>query len=102
MSILYKLQYNYSGMNQLQENQHYLRTHDPKEVSNLFLGDAFHWLTRTTTTKDTTEIKQWVKPLKQRKTQQQETLVHVISILNITGYATQLNRQKINEMMDAL
>ena len=37
-----------------------------------------------------------------KKTQQQETLVHVISILNSTRYATQLNRQKINEVMDAL
>ena len=31
-----------------------------------------------------------------------ETLVHVISILNITRYATQVNRQKINKVMDAL
>ena len=30
---------------------------------------------------------------------QQETLVHVISILNITRYATQVNRQHINIVM---
>ena len=32
----------------------------------------------------------------------QEILVHVISILNITRYAFQVNRQKLNEMIDAL
>ena len=53
-------------------------------------------------TKDTTEIKQQVNSLIQKWAQQQETLVHVISILNITNYATQVNRQKINEGMDVL
>ena len=33
---------------------------------------------------------------------QKETLVHIIFILNITRYATQVNTQKINEVMDAL
>ena len=33
---------------------------------------------------------------------QQETLVHAISILNITRYATQVNRQHINILMDAM
>ena len=37
-----------------------------------------------------------------KQTQQQETLVHVISILNITRYVSQVSRQKINEVMDAL
>ena len=32
---------------------------------------------------------------------QQETLVHVISILNITRYAAQVNRHSINILMDA-
>ena len=32
---------------------------------------------------------------------QQETLIHVISILNITRYATQVNRQHINIVMNA-
>ena len=36
------------------------------------------------------------------ETKQHETLVHVISILNITRYAVQVNRQKINKMIDAL
>ena len=38
----------------------------------------------------------------QKHTQQQETLVHFISILNITRYATQVYTQKINEVMYAL
>ena len=29
-------------------------------------------------------------------------LLHVISILNVTRYAVQVNRQKLNEMIDAL
>ena len=38
----------------------------------------------------------------QEQTRQQETLVHVISILNIMKYTTQVNRQKLNEVLDAL
>ena len=38
----------------------------------------------------------------QAQTKQQETLVHVISILNITRYVAQANRQKIYEIIDAL
>ena len=30
---------------------------------------------------------------------QQETLVHIISVLNVTRYATQVNRQHINLVM---
>ena len=36
------------------------------------------------------------------QTKQQETLVHIISILNITGYTAQVNRQRLNEVIDAL
>ena len=46
--------------------------------------------------------KQWIYQLIQEQTKQQETLVHVISILIITKCATQVNRQKLNEVMDAL
>ena len=52
--------------------------------------------------KDTQEIKQCVNQWIQEQTKQKETLVHVISILNITGYAIQSSRQKQNEMIDAL
>ena len=38
----------------------------------------------------------------QEQTKQKETLVHVISILNVTRYAIQVNRQKLIKMMDVL
>ena len=52
--------------------------------------------------KDTCEIKQCVNQLIQEQIKQQETLGHVISLLNISRYAVQVNRQKLNEMIDAL
>ena len=67
-----------------------------------FLGDGLKWPTGTATARDTWEIKQYVNQLIQTQSKQQETLVHVISILNITRYAAQVNRQKLNEIMDAL
>ena len=66
------------------------------------LGDALKWLKGTATTRDIWEIKQCVNQLIQAQSKQQETLVHVISILNITRYAAQVNRQKLNQVMDAL
>ena len=60
------------------------------------------WLTGTAITRDAQEIKQHVNQLMQAQTKQQETLVHVISILNITRYAAQVNRWKLNEIIDAL
>ena len=45
---------------------------------------------------------QYVNQLTQEQTKQQETLVHVISILNITRYTIQVNRQKLNEVIDSL
>ena len=52
--------------------------------------------------RDTWEIKQHVNQLIQAQTKQQDTLAHVISILNITRYAAQVNRQKLIEIIDAL
>ena len=52
--------------------------------------------------RDALEIKQHGNQLIQEQTKQQETLVHVLSILNITRYAAQVNRQKLNELIDAL
>ena len=66
------------------------------------MGDALKWLTGMATTKDTWEIMQCVNQLIQEQTKQQDTLVHVIFILNITRYAVQVNIQKCNEMIDAL
>ena len=33
---------------------------------------------------------------------QQDTIVHIVSILSVTRYATQVNRQHINIIMDAV
>ena len=49
-----------------------------------FLGHALKWLTGTLTTRGTQEIKQHVNQVIQAQTKQQETLVHVICILNVT------------------
>ena len=45
--------------------------------------------------RDTWEIKQHVNQLIQEQTKQQVTLIHVISILNVTRYEAQVNRQKL-------
>ena len=65
------------------------------------LGDALRWLTGTATTKDIDSIKTCINQLIATQSSQQETLVHIISILNITRYATQVNRHSINILMDA-
>ena len=65
-----------------------------------FLGDALSWLTGTATTKDVNSIKSRINQLISTQQSQQETLVHIILILNITRYATQINRQHINILMD--
>ena len=67
-----------------------------------FLGDALSWLTRTATTKDVKDIKRRVNQLIKTQTQQHDTSVHVISILNITRYAMQVNRQHINAIMEVV
>ena len=66
-----------------------------------FLGDALSWLTGTTTTKDITSIKKRVNQLITAQTAQ-ETIVHSVSILNVTRYTAQVNRQHINIVMDAV
>ena len=65
-----------------------------------FLGDALRWLTGTATTKDINSIKEHVNQLIETHLTQQETLVHIVSILNVTRYVTQVNRQSINVLMD--
>ena len=66
-----------------------------------FLWDTLSWLTRTATTKDVNNIKTRINHLITTQYNQQETQVHVISILNITRYTTQVNRQHINIVMNA-
>ena len=56
-----------------------------------FLGDALSWLTGTATTKDIHSIKTRNSQLIAMQTSQCNTLVHIVSILNVTRYATQVN-----------
>ena len=67
-----------------------------------FLADALRWLTGTATTKDVNNIKEHVNQLTEAQSIQQETLVHIVSILNITRYAAQVNRHSINILMDRM
>ena len=66
-----------------------------------FLGDALSWLTGAATNKDVNSIKTRINQLITTQHKQQETLVHVISILNATRYATQVKRQHINTVISA-
>ena len=65
-----------------------------------FLGDALSWLTGTAITKDINSIKTWINQLIITQSSQQETLVQIISILNVTRYAMQVNRHSINTLME--
>ena len=65
-----------------------------------FLHDALRWLTGTATAKGVNSIKQHVNQLNEMQLTQQETLLHIVSILNITRYAVQVNRHSINILMD--
>ena len=66
----------------------------------LFLGNALRWLTGTASTKDVNSIKQCVNQLIKTQLTQQETLVHIVSILSVTRNAAQVNRHSINILMD--
>ena len=65
-----------------------------------FLGDALSWQTGTATSKDVNSIEKRVNQLITTQSTQQEALVHIVSILNVTRYAVQVNRQHINIIMD--
>ena len=67
-----------------------------------FLGNALSWLTGTTTTKDITSIKKRFNQLITAQTTEQETIGHIVSIFNVTRYATQVNRQDTNIVIDAV
>ena len=67
-----------------------------------FLGDALSCLTGTATTKDVNAIKTRINHLITTQQNQQEILVHIISILNITSYATQVNRQHVNILLNTM
>ena len=65
-----------------------------------FLGNALRWLTGNATTKDINSIKEHVNQLIETQSTQQETLAHIVSILNVTRYALQVNRHSINVLID--
>ena len=65
-----------------------------------FLGDTPRWLKGTATTKDINNIKTRVNQLIATQSSQQETLVHIVSILNVTQYAVQVNRHSTNILMN--
>ena len=67
-----------------------------------FLRDALSWLTGTATTKDIHSIKTRIYQLIATQASQCNTLVHIVSILNITRYTTPVNRHGINTLMDVV
>ena len=90
-----------SAIKLLQSNQPQTHIHCRRSLLP-FLGDALCWLAGTATTKDIHSIKTWINQLIATQTSQRNTLVHIVSILNITRYATQVNRHSINTLMDAV
>ena len=90
-----------STINLLNSNQ--LQTGTQCKQSLLpFLGAALSWLTGTATTKDIHSIKTRINQLIATQTSQHSTLVHIVLILNVTRYATQVNRHSINNLIDAI
>ena len=90
-----------SAINLLNANQ--LQTRTQHKWSLLpFLGAAMSWLTGTATTKDIHSIKSKINQLIATQTSQCSTLVHIVSILNVTRYTTQVNRHSINNLIDAI
>ena len=95
ISAIKLLQSNPSFNGQLQPHTCHRRSLLP------FPGDALSWLTGMATTKDINSIKTRINQLITTQSSQQEVLVHIISILNVSRYATQVNRHSINALMDA-
>ena len=67
-----------------------------------FIGNALRWLTGTATKKDVNSTKTCVNQLIENQSEQQETLVHIVSILNVTRYPAQMNRHSIYVLMDRM
>ena len=67
-----------------------------------FLQDALSRHMGTATTKHVSNIKNRINQLITAQHTQQETLVHIISTLNVTRYATQVSSQDINIVMDTV
>ena len=90
-----------SAIKLLQSNQPQTHIHCRRSLLP-FLGDTLSWLTGTATTKDIHSIMTRINQLITTQTSQCNTLVHIVSILNITRYTTQINRHSINTLMDAI
>ena len=67
-----------------------------------FLSSALKWLTGTATTKDIKHIKKQISCLIETQENQWKTMVHIVSILNLTRYETQVNRHWINIILKEL
>ena len=59
-------------------------------------------MTGTATTKDIKHIKKRISSLIKTHENQWKTMVHIVSILNLTRYETQVNRQQINIILKEL
>ena len=85
-----------------------LNSHQPQPTTRCkrsllpFLGTALSWLTGTATTKDIHSIRTRINQLIATQSLQRDTLVHIVSILNVTRYTTQVNRHSINSLIDAV
>ena len=90
-----------SAINLLNSNQLQTRTCCRRSLLP-FLGAALSWLTGTATTKDIHSIKTRINQLIATQTSQCNTLVHIVSILNVNRYATQVNRHSINNLIDTV
>ena len=73
-----------------------------QEKFTTLFGTALSWLTGTATTKDIHSIRARINQLIVTQSSQCDTLVHIVSILNVTRYATQVNRHSINSLIDAV
>ena len=93
---------NYNTCNKITPFQPTTDTHLLQRSLLPFLGDALSWHTGTATTKDIHSIKTRINQLIATQASQHHTTVHTVSILNITRYATQVNRHSINTLMDAV
>ena len=67
-----------------------------------FLGDALSWLTGTATTTGHPQHQNMDKPTHCHTDITTQHLVHIVSVLNITRYTTQVNRHSINTLIDAV
>ena len=90
-----------SAVNLLNSNQPQPTTRCKRSLLP-FLGTALSWLTGTATTKDIHSIRTRINLIIATQSLQCHTLVHIVSILNVTRYATQVNRHSINSLMDAV